>query len=56
MWAIPTGTIRFKKKNQVESYSIWSRDPETGSDPSIGSDLDSGHDKWYQSLGLGVSG
>ena len=57
MWAIPTGTNSVKKKkNQVESPSIWSRDPETGSDPPIESDLDSGRDKWYQSLGLGVSG
>ena len=30
--------------------------PETCSDPPIGSDLESGCDKWYQSLSLGVSG
>ena len=45
-----------KKKNQVKSPSPESRVPETGSDPPIGSDRDSGRDKWYQSLGLGVSG
>ena len=28
---------------------------ELGSDLSIGSDRESGCDKWYQSLGLGVS-
>ena len=46
MWAIPTGTSLAlkKKKNQVRSPSIWSRVPETGSDPPIGSDRDSGHD------------
>ena len=33
-----------KKKNQVKSPSIWSRVPETGSDPLIGSDRDSGRD------------
>ena len=36
--------LAFKKKNQVRSPSIWSRVPETGSDPPIGSDRDSGHD------------
>ena len=57
MWAIPTGTIRLlKKKNQVKSPSPESRVPETGSDLPIGSDRDSGRDKWYQNLGLGVSG
>ena len=57
MWAIPTGTSSvFKKKNKVKSLSIWSRVPETGTDPQIGSDRDSGRDKWYQSQGLGVSG
>ena len=30
---------------QVKSPSIWSRVPETGSDPPIGSGLDSGRDK-----------
>ena len=30
--------------------------PELGSDPPIGSDPESRRDKWYQSLGLGVSG
>ena len=46
MWAIPIGTSSvLKKKNQVKSPSIWSRVPETGSDPPIGSDRDSGRDK-----------
>ena len=47
MWAIPTGASWFfkKKKNRVESPSIWSRVLETGSDPPIGSDRDSEHDK-----------
>ena len=44
MWAIPTGTVKFKK-NQVKSPSIWSRILETGSDTSNGSDWDSGRDK-----------
>ena len=45
MWAIPTGANwLLKKKNQVESPSIWSRVPETSSDPPIGSDRDSGRD------------
>ena len=38
----------FKKKKktyQVKSPSPESRIPETGSDPPIGSDRDSGHDK-----------
>ena len=30
--------------------------PKLGSNPPIGSDRESGCDKWYQSLGLGVSG
>ena len=34
-----------KNKNQVKSPSIWSRVPELGSDPLIGSDRDSGPDK-----------
>ena len=49
MWAIPTGTssvLKKKKKNQVKSPNIWSRVPETGSDPPIGSDRDSGYDKY----------
>ena len=33
-----------KKKNQVKSPSPESRVPETGSDPPIGSDWDSGRD------------
>ena len=36
----PQAPVRFflkKKKNQVKSPSIWSRVPETGSDPPIGS-------------------
>ena len=45
MWAIPTGTSLALKKNiQVKIPSIWSRVPETGSDPPIGSDRDSGRD------------
>ena len=48
MWAIPTGAgWLLKKKNQVESPSIWSRVTETGSDPPIGSDRDSGRDRYY---------
>ena len=34
-----------KKKNQVKSPSPEPRVPETGSDPPIGSDRESGHDK-----------
>ena len=45
MWAIPTGTISALKKNQVKSPSPESRVPEIGSDPPIGLDRDSGHDK-----------
>ena len=46
MWAIPTGAgWLFKKKNQVMSLSPESRVPETGSDPPIGSDRDSGRDR-----------
>ena len=48
MWAIPTGTRsvlkKKKKKNQVKSPSPESCIPETGSDPPIGSDRDSGRD------------
>ena len=45
MWAIPTGLSSIlKKKNQVKSPSPESRVPETGSDPPIGSDRDSGRD------------
>ena len=45
MWSIPIGTsLVLKKKNQVKSPSIWSHVPETGSDPPIGSDRDSGRD------------
>ena len=49
MWAIPTGAswLLKKKKNQVKSPSLESRVPETGSDPSIGSDRESGRDKLY---------
>ena len=46
MWAI-THRHQFgfkKKKNQVKSPSPESRVPETGSDPPIGSDRDSGRD------------
>ena len=46
MWAILTGTISaLGKKNQVKSPSIWSRIQETGSDPPIGADRESGRDK-----------
>ena len=46
MWVIPTGAnSAFKKKNQVKSPSPESRVPETGSDPPIGSDRDSGRDR-----------
>ena len=47
MWVIPTGASSAfkKKKNQVKSPSPESRVPETGSDPPIGSDQDSGHDR-----------
>ena len=45
MWAIPTGTVQFKKRNQVKSPSLWSRVPETGSDTSNWSDRDLGRDK-----------
>ena len=46
MWAIPTGASWLEKKkiNQVKSPSPESRVPETGSDPPIGSDRDSGRD------------
>ena len=47
MWAIPTDTSSALKKNQVKSLSIWSHAPETGSDPSIGSDRNSGCDTGY---------
>ena len=40
----------FEKKNQVKSPSIWSRVSETGSDPPIGSDRDSGRDMVSQNL------
>ena len=47
MWTIPTGIslvfFFFKKK----SPSPESRVPETGSDPPIGSDRDSGRDRAY---------
>ena len=42
----PQVPVRLKKKNQVKSSSIWSRVPETGSDPPIGSGLNSGRDIW----------
>ena len=45
MWAIPTGTSSaLKKKNQVNSPSIWPRASEPDSDPPIGSDWESGCD------------
>ena len=55
MWAIPTGTRSvFKKKKKtypVKSPSIWSRVPETGSDPPIGSGRESGRDTSKKSKG-----
>ena len=56
--------VRFKKKkkNQVKSPSPESRVPETGSDPPIGSDRDSGrdnpygiHNTWLSLFSLGLS-
>ena len=51
--------LKKKKKNQVKSPSIWSRVPETGSDPPIGSGRGSGRDieglSLSASLGLGSS-
>ena len=44
--------LAFKKKNQVKSPSPESRVPETGSDPPIGSDRDSGRDKATLDIGL----
>ena len=44
MRAIPTGAS-WNKKNQVKSPSPESRVPETGSDPPIGSDRESGRDR-----------
>ena len=47
MWAIPTGTgwlFKKKKKTGKESQYMVSR-PELGSDPSFGSDRESGRDK-----------
>ena len=50
MWAIPTGTSSaLKKKTGEESQFMVSR-PETGSDPPIGSDLESGRDITEQEL------
>ena len=44
MWAIPTGTSSaLKKKSGKESQYMFSH-PETGSDPLIGSDRESGYD------------
>ena len=40
----PQVPVGFLKKNQVRSPSPESRVPETGSDPQIGSDRDSGRD------------
>ena len=42
----PQVPVRFKKKKKSgQESSIWSRVPETGSDPPIGSDRDSGRDR-----------
>ena len=47
MWAIPTGTsLSLKKKIPVKSPSPEFRVLEIGSDPPIGSDRDSGCDKF----------
>ena len=47
MWVIPTCTSSaLKKQNQVKSPSIWSRVPGTDSDLPIGSDRESGRDKF----------
>ena len=51
---VPVG-FKKKKKKQVESPSIWSRVPETGSDPPIGSDRDSGRDTRYYSLDFSIN-
>ena len=48
MWAIPTGAswlLKKIKKYQVKSPNPESRVPETGSNPPIGSDRDSGRDR-----------
>ena len=53
MWAIPTDTSSvLKKKNQVKSPSPESRVLETGSNPPIESDRDSGRDtiRWAYPL------
>ena len=45
MWAIPTGASwLLKKKISGQESQFWSRVPETGSDPPIGSGRDSGRD------------
>ena len=46
MWVIPTGTSwLLKKKKSGKESQYWSRVPETGSDPPIGSDRESWRDK-----------
>ena len=44
MWAIPTDTSSHKKKSGKESQYMFSH-PETGSNPPIWSDRESGCDK-----------
>ena len=44
MWAIPTGTVRLKKKNQVKESQSRVSHPKLDSDPPIGSGRDSGRD------------
>ena len=46
MWAIPTGTSStFKKKKSGKESQYMVSHPETGSDPPIGLDRESGCDK-----------
>ena len=44
MWVIPTGTSLAKKKKKKSQYIV--SHLEIGSDPPIGSDRDSGSDKF----------
>ena len=43
---VTVGFFKKKEKNQVKSPSIWSRVPETGSDPPIGLDRELGRDMY----------
>ena len=48
MWAIPTGTSSvFEKKNSGKESQYMVSHPELGSDPPIGSNRESGHDRAY---------